>query len=399
MIQGVAEMRVVSTVENRFVRLPDGSVFTPLHYPYGFWERHLSIFDDVRVLARIQDVAAVPAGHLRADGPGVYFAGLPHYEGASDFLENLPKAAPLVRETLGTTDAVILRVPSVASMLADAFLRPGRPFGVEVLADPWAALAPGSISHPLRPALRALFTWRQRSECARASVASYVTERALQAAYPCPGPSVSVSDVELSAEAFSSHVRGSRNGPLTVITVATLAHPYKGVDTLIEAVSHCVSRGMDLRLVIVGDGRCRPALEALVRARGLARRVEFTGQVLPAVVRERLDSSDLFVLASRTEGLPRALLEAMARGLPCLAAAVGGIPELLGSDSLVPAGSPDVLGARIHDVLSQAAILARIAEACRRRAESFRADLLEPRRLLFLKILRERTDAWRERMI
>jgi glycosyltransferase involved in cell wall biosynthesis len=63
---------------------------------------------------------------------------------------------------------------------------------------------------------------------------------------------------------------------------------------------------------------------------GLQEQVNFTGMITErAKIEEAMDKADLFVLASRTEGLPRAMIEAMARGLPCIGSDVGGIPQLL----------------------------------------------------------------------
>src|ERR1043166_5635017 len=110
---------------------------------------------------------------------------------------------------------------------------------------------------------------------------------------------------------------------------------YKAPDVLIRAVAQCVAAGFDLTLHVVGDGKHRPELEQLASALGVSDRVIFLG-LLPAgaAVRERLDRSDLFVLASRCEGLPRAMVEAMARSLPCIGSTIGGIPELLPEDDM-----------------------------------------------------------------
>ena len=116
----------------------------------------------------------------------------------------------------------------------------------------------------------------------------------------------------------------------------------------------------------------------------------FAGR-LPAgdAVRAALDRADLFVLPSRTEGLPKALLEAQARGLPCLASDVGGIPELLPSEDLVPAGNVAALARKMREVL--AAPQRRQAMAARNLAQAreYHANTLCVRRRAFYEAVRD----------
>ena len=121
--------------------------------------------------------------------------------------------------------------------------------------------------------------------------------------------------------------------------MGTLEQLYKAPDVLLDAVGQCFRQGLDLELVWIGGGQYQQQLEARAKELGLSPRVRFLGQ-LPAgdAVRGELDRADLFVLPSRQEGLPRAMLEAMARGLPCIGSTVGGIPELLPAEDLVPPG-------------------------------------------------------------
>ena len=88
-----------------------------------------------------------------------------------------------------------------------------------------------------------------------------------------------------------------------------------------------------MRLVWLGDGRYRSDMVALAEKLGV--NAEFKGAIASDQVHEELEKADIFVLASRTEGLPRAIVEAMAHGLPCIGSSVGGIPELLDDAVLV----------------------------------------------------------------
>ena len=107
---------------------------------------------------------------------------------------------------------------------------------------------------------------------------------------------------------------------------------------LLEALAELRRRGLEFVAVLAGEGSQRAALESRVLALGLGTRVCFLGQVED--LGPLLAAADAVVLPSRWEGLPLVLLEAMARGRPVVATAVGGIPEVVGDGEharLVPA--------------------------------------------------------------
>jgi glycosyltransferase involved in cell wall biosynthesis len=272
-----------------------------------------------------------------------------------------------------------------------------RPYAVEVAGDPHDALAPGALCHPLRPVLRWLAARQLRRQCAGAVAASYVTRQALQRRYPCGAYSVGVSDVALHDRDFAPAPRPPRRaGPYTLITVGTLAQLYKAPEVLIDAAAACVRGGLDLALVVVGDGRHRPELEARAAALGIGERVRFLGH-LPAgaAVRAALDRADVFVLPSRQEGLPRAMVEAMARGLPCIGSTVGGIPELLPVEDLVPPNDCAALARKIREVVTTPSRMARMSTRSLETAGEYREHLLRGRRSSFHAELRRATAAWR----
>ncbi len=164
---------------------------------------------------------------------------------------------------------------------------------------------------------------------------------------------------------------------------------------LIRAAAAVVDAGVDVRLTLVGEGRLRPALERLATALGCRERVVFSGHLSsPAAVRAALDDADLFVLPSRTEGLPRAMVEAMARRLPCIGSAAGGIPELLPGDALVPPGDAAALSRAIREMLADPSRMARHGQANLERARLYRQELLQARRVEFYRCVRAATEQW-----
>jgi len=103
----------------------------------------------------------------------------------------------------------------------------------------------------------------------------------------------------------------------------------KGFDDLIEAFNRVVERIPQAYCLIIGDGASRLSLEKQINQAGLEKQVILVGQLEPAKVAEILRASDIFVMPSRSEGIPYALLEAGALGLPILATRCGGIPEVV----------------------------------------------------------------------
>jgi glycosyltransferase involved in cell wall biosynthesis len=169
-----------------------------------------------------------------------------------------------------------------------------------------------------------------------------------------------------------------------------LARPYKGVHVLIEAVSALQREGLPVELTVVGDGGLRSSLEAQAAAGTRAGSVRFVGRAPgPRAVREYLDAATVYVQPSLSEGLPRSVIEAMARGLPCVASDVGGMSELLDDDVLVAPGDALALARTLRGLLTDAARYERHAARNIARAADFRLTVLERRRSAFYRRLVE----------
>ncbi|MEY3867405.1 MAG: hypothetical protein RLZZ338_1296 [Cyanobacteriota bacterium] len=393
-------MNVVVTLEHRFDRTPDGKVWTQTTFPYSFWTRYLQVFDRVRVVARVRDVANVPADWKQADGERVDFAAIPYYIGPWQYLLKAWQVSRIARNAVKPNDAVILRVASIiASPIQSMLHQAGRPYAVEVVADPYDVFAPGSVKHPLRRFFRWSSPRRLRRDCTEAAAAAYVTKQALQQRYPCANFSVGVSDVDIPERTLVSSSRLPRQGgTFNLIFVGTMAQLYKAPDVLIDAVAACVQEGLDLKFTLVGDGKHRSELEARAKSLGLGDRVSFLGQLSGGdAVMAELDRADLFVLPSHQEGLPRAMLEAMARALPCIGSTVGGIPELLPPEDMVPPGNVTALATKIRQVITDPDRMERMSARNLQTAKEYRDEILQKQRIEFYRYVREITAAWLEK--
>ncbi len=168
-------------------------------------------------------------------------------------------------------------------------------------------------------------------------------------------------------------------GTVNIIMVARFV-PQKDHATLISAVA---TLGSQIHVHLVGDGPGLEAVRTLATTTGVTDRLRFHGEV--ADVPELLAQVHLFVLASRWEGLPISILEAMRCGLPIVASDVGGVSEAVrhGENGyLVGSGEAQELTRRIDQLVGDAALRARMGEAGRRRFETlFRAEGMVARTL------------------
>jgi glycosyltransferase involved in cell wall biosynthesis len=383
-------LRVV--LECVYQRTPDGATWTVTPFWSAFYRRYLGTFSSVEVVARVEAVAAPAVGWRRVDGPDITVRAITPYRGLGGFLRHRRAVVRELREMFSGPGALILRLPSpLAGCIHADLMRSGRPYGVEVLGDPWDVFAPGVVRHPLRPLLRWRLSRQQRQQCHAAAAAAYVTEQALQRRYPSAGPSFACSDVDLGPESLAPAPRTPpAGGPIRLVMVGSLAQLYKAPDVLIRAIAGCRAQGLPLELDLIGDGSFRPRLERLAGELGIADQVRFLGH-LPAgpAVRECLDRAHGFVLPSRTEGLPKAMVEAMARGLPCIGSRIGGIPELLDDGDLVPPGDVAALSALLRLRFSDAAWMARASARNLERAQAFSNGMLDRRREEFYRAVRD----------
>lgn len=158
---------------------------------------------------------------------------------------------------------------------------------------------------------------------------------------------------------------------LLFMTVANL-RPEKGYDVLLEASKQIEDRGLPIRIAAVGRGPLRDVLHARHAELGLGERFAFLGQ--RDDVLQLLAGADAFVLASRHEGLPVALMEATSVGLPIIASRVGGVPQILedGVDAiLVPPADPGLLAQAMGRLAADPALRERLGKQARDKSSMF----------------------------
>lgn len=401
-------MRIMVALENRFFQTESGRIYSTTVCDYNFWERYLQVFDEVVVMARVTGVAGLEIGDRKqADGPGVSFYTIPTFIGPWQFLRYYLQLRRMTQQAIKRADAFMLRIPGTLSTLIwHSLKKQGIPYGVEVVGNPWDSFAPGSVRSITRPFVRSLSVKYTAEQCKLASTASYVTEYSLQKWFPPGCWSTHYSSVELASEIilsdseFNSRIINSRSRctsskPFHICHIGMMEHFYKAPDVLLDAVAICINKGLNIELSLIGDGRFRSELENRARELGIAKRVNFVGKIPPGqAVYDELDKANMYVLPSRQEGLPRTVIEAMARGLPCISSTVGGIPELLDSEFLVCPGKIQELASKIEWVMKNPDMMEKMASQNVKTAKKYTFDELNRKRIEHFKRLRTNTEEY-----
>lgn len=273
------------------------------------------------------------------DGSGIEIAATCPYERVVEFYLRAPQIllrnAPVFARAIRGTDAVLMRLPAMNSLLAAACAQIYRkPLFSYVVGDERECVVTGGKYRGF---------WKQAALAAanlharlyramvRRSKASFFLSTQMKMTLGTGRANEMlmftslVNGAGISAPGFG----GTHRGAPRLLYVGRLSRE-KGVAYLLEAVALLRRGGVVAALAVCGDGSERGALERLAQEKGLEGCVKFHGFVpWGRQLEETYDASDVFVLPSLSEGVPKVLLEAMSRGVPIVATEVGGVGDIL----------------------------------------------------------------------
>ncbi|WP_372367386.1 glycosyltransferase family 4 protein [Candidatus Uabimicrobium sp. HlEnr_7] len=384
-------VKLVVALEHHFVRCPEG-VFTSLAFGYSFWQEYLQIFDQVCVVARMSCADEPPENTFVASGENVEFYDLPDYFGVRDFI---CKLGPTMWKVLGT------------HKLGDCFMLFSGNIGVIV----WLNLlfhcrfkyyfrCVGNVrlgiatenKNFMYKYIAYLYHCLTKIQAKYARASSY-TSNYLFEVYPNKKHYV-FSNVELTENVFSQprQIDFFRRQPFRFISVGRV-EKQKGHAWFLEAVKLLKEKTPQLNwhVCVVGPGSQIDILRDYVVKNQLQEQITFTGSVKwGEALFQLLDESHVFVLPSLTEGMSRALLEGMARGLPAIASRTGGNPEIVHEDYLVEVGDVSALAQKMLDVISQPQQLVDLSQRNWQVARSFKQNFVKQD---FLRYIHENSSS------
>lgn len=356
--------RVVFAYDGGFARAPDGNIYSQGGFPADNWGRYLEFAEQLIVTARMHDVGS--SSGVVSSRELVSFVRVPSISSPTKALTNRSRAREILIQEISRADHLIARLPSEIGLLAIKVARKlGKKFSVELVGDPFTALFhyPKLYAKLYAP----LLSLRTRLAVSSSRACIYVTRNKLQSRYPCSGHSAAASNVNFSLAPWDEvqallQDKASKSRK-SFSLIGSMATDYKGVDIAIKALSLLVKKGHDCDLRVLGPGNT-DRLQELAENLGVAANVHFDGtRNSSQEVLAWLDQQTFYLQPSRSEGLPRSLIEAMSRGLPSAGSDRGGIPELLPDDLIFRNIDPVKLGAIMEKMLAFSA--REYLDACR----------------------------------
>ena len=318
-----------------FIYDSNDQVFSEGKLVYETWQRYLKHFESLTVLGRYKEGSGENLNC--SSGTGVKHVKLPNFSTIRGRTQKKNQAKSIMSEHIKTADIVIARLPSEQGLLAINISKKFNiPFVVELVGDIRSSYwYHGSLAGKI---LAPLSYIKVKNAVADAQYILYVTERHLQRLYPPKNAvfTTACSNVEIPASPDyynEKSVKVTRD-TFNIGLIGSYNSKYKGIENALNVIKLLNKENKQVHLKILGSGDKSGLLKKIEKL-GLEDSVTLSGS-LPGgkPVLEWLSSLDLYIQPSLTEGLPRALIEAMYSGLPCIASNVGGIPELLDREFL-----------------------------------------------------------------
>jgi glycosyltransferase involved in cell wall biosynthesis len=382
-------MKALFCVDTFFAKGPDGEVYTLGVYPYSAWNRYFDAFDEICVAARecafdtLDDIKKLQ----KSSGANIDFCLLPSIHAPHRLVLKALSVRQKLLNKLKECDALIIRGPSEYGMLiADDARHMGKKVIVEMSGCAWDhtwyhGSALGYIYAPVKYK-------RAQHMLKNSDFAMYVTRDFLQGRYPSNGHTSYASNVEIESvdddvlKARLNKIQ-SQKEPLQIGLIGHIGNHLKGLGVTLEALGKSKESLPGFRLHVLGKGEGEH-WNTLIEKYGLLGKIQFDG-VLPAgeEVLNWLDKMDFYIQPSLHEGLPRSLIEAMSRGLPCLASDAGGIPELLDPMCIHHKGHSDEFAVHLCQFMGDKDWAEEQARQNFEIAKNYTRDILVPRRKEF----------------
>ena len=363
-----------------------------------FLTRYLRIFDKVRYVLRCIDEIELKPGRVLLEDDRIEIVPIPIFHGPIEYAKTYFSAGRAMNNAVEGCDAAVLRLPStVAQRISRQVIKAGIPYATEIVFD--ACDGADAANNLFERMLWRIIDRQMRSTCAKADGVACVTEKYLQRRYFSKKPNHfenHYSTLNLDKSFFTS----ARQYPdKEVFTIAHVdlqigLHGRKGTDIIIQALGKLKKeKGIIVNVKFAGDdwdGSTEKILK-FAKEQGVDGQVACTGLLSRSELTAFLDHADLFVLPTKAEGLPRVIIEAIAKGLPTITTPASGNPELISADYLVPFYDVDTLAQKIELLVTNMVEYERVSKENFMHSLQYEGSILQSRRDDFYSKLKSLT--------
>ena len=292
-----------------------------------------------------------------------------------------------IKKQVENSEFCIIRLPSLIGYKACKYtIKLNKPYIIESVGCPRDSLwYHGGLKYKI---LLPYMVYLTKKEIKRSKYTTYVTEKFLQKRYPTKGKSISCSDVSLkdikdnNLDCRKKQIINLKD-KIVIGTIGALNIKYKGQQYVIKALSELKKQGIEnIEYQLVGTGN-KEILYHLAKKYKMENNVKFIGTLPHEDIFNWFDNINIYIQPSLTEGMPRALIEAMSRACPCAGSKVGGIPELIDEECLFKRKSVNDIINVIKKMISDKKFLINEAEINYNNSKKFNKNILNKKRDIF----------------
>jgi len=365
---------------------------------YDFYQRYLRVFEELRIANRVIDEAELKTGRVLMEDPRIEIYPIPIFHGPIEYAKSYFAVGRAVNNAVLGCDAAILRLPStVAQRISKQVINAGIPYATEIVFD--ARDGANTANNLLEKLLWRIIDRQMRRICAKADGVSCVTEKYLQRRYFSKKPyhfESYYSTLNLDRGFFTNARPYPDKKALTIahVDLQIGLHSRKGTDIIIQALGRLKKeKGLIVNIQFAGDDWDNSTEKILEYAKeqGVEEQVSCVGMLSRSELSSFLDHADLFVLPTKAEGLPRVIIEAIAKGLPTITTPASGNPELISADYLVPFHDVMTLAQKIELLVTNREEYERVSKKNYERSLQYEGTKLQSRRDEFYRKLKSLT--------
>lgn len=351
-------------------------------------ERFLALGDTVTFLIRVQHFTEgeLPKRLSIIQNTSFEVIEIPNSKSIKGFIKNYWKVRKIIQRAVKEHDILIARIPSLSGKLA---FYSAKSAGIPTMVECVGCTFDAYWNYNWKGKVIAHYKKYQQANILKdASHVIYVTNEFLQKRYPTFGEYVNCSNVELRSwndrlltERLRKIQHFDKSKKIVLGTAAALV-PYKGQDDVIRAIRLLNQQGLQFEYRVAGNGD--PAyLKRIMDKENIADQVKILGPVPHEKMIDFYSDLDFYIQPSKTEGLPRAMIEAMSTACVCIGARTAGIPELIRDELIFMPGDYNALAKII--LMTNKAAMRDVAKENFENAASYKLDVINGRRFDFYR--------------